>query len=536
MGTELPLPSDPDRNFRTLVDQLPLIIWTSGADGRNDFLNQHWYAYTGQPPADTAGSVKWGDALHPDDAARTATEWQRVLEVSEAFEIEYRLRRHDGQYRWFLSRAQPQRDAAGHVIKWLGTCTDIHDQKEAQEDFTALANTIPQLVWTTDPVGSHQYFNQRWIDYTGFTVVESLGSEIWNRLLHPDDQARAAEHWAHSLQTGDFYEIEYRFRRHDGEYRWFLGQAAPVRDAQGHITKWFGTCTDIHEQRLSRERLLESESRFRTMADSAPVLIWVAGLDKACTYFNEGWLRFTGRTMAEEVGNGWTEAVHPDDYDRCVQIYSTAFDERQSFQMEYRLRRHDGEYRYLFDTGVPRYRPDGVFAGYIGSCVDIQDVKDAEAAVREREQDLETLANNISQLAWMADPSGHIFWYNQRWYRYTGSNLAEMEGWGWEKVHHPGHIAHVLESWSQALREGTPWEDTFPLRSNTGEFRWFLSRAEPIRDEHGQIVRWFGTNTDVTDQRQLQDQLRSAYDDLETKITFRTLELEREVQRLKNRA
>src|SRR5690606_12114263 len=114
--------------------------------------------------------------------------------------------------------------------------------------------------------------------------------------------------------------------------------------------------------------LRESESRFRTLADSAPVLVWMAGLDKEGTYFNRPWLEFRGRTLQQEQGHGWLDGVHPDDYQRCVNTYFTAFDAREPFRMDYRLQRHDGTYRWVIDTGIPRYEADGTFAGYIGSC------------------------------------------------------------------------------------------------------------------------------------------------------------------------
>jgi len=125
-------------------------------------------------------------------------------------------------------------------------------------------------------------------------------------------------------------------------------------------------------------QLRESEQRFRLLADSAPVLIWQSDEDKLCYYFNKSWLEFTGRTLEQEQGNGWAELVHPDDYQRCLDVYVTAFDRRESFSMEYRLRRHDGEYRWLIDTGVPRYTGDKTFLGYIGSCVDITERKQIE--------------------------------------------------------------------------------------------------------------------------------------------------------------
>src|SRR5436190_5049281 len=149
----------------------------------------------------------------------------------------------------------------------------------------------------------------------------------------------------------------------------------------------------------------------------------------------------------------------------------------------------------------------------------------AEAAARERQ--FRTLANSISQLAWMADSEGYIFWYNDRWYEYTGTTLEEMKGWGWQKVHHPDEVDRVLERINIAFATGQPWEDTFPLRSKTGEYRWFLSRALPIFDAEGKVARWFGTNTDITGQRELAQALRESRDQLEQKVTRRTAELYR---------
>src|SRR6185312_377993 len=149
----------------------------------------------------------------------------------------------------------------------------------------------------------------------------------------------------------------------------------------------------------------------------------------------------------------------------------------------------------------------------------------AEAAARE--QQFLTLANSISQLAWMADGEGSIFWYNDRWYDYTGTTFEEMQGWGWQKVHHPDEVRRVVERIKVAFATGQPWEDTFPLRGKTGEYRWFLSRALPIFDAHGKVVRWFGTNTDITEQRELERVLRESRAQLEQKVTDRTAELSR---------
>jgi two-component system, LuxR family, sensor kinase FixL len=150
--------------------------------------------------------------------------------------------------------------------------------------------------------------------------------------------------------------------------------------------------------------LQETEQRFRAMADAAPVMIWMAGADKLCTYFNRGWLAFTGRTTDQEMGNGWTEGVHREDLDRCVRIYSEAFGARRKFTMEYRLRRHDGEYRWVLDSGAPRVETDGTFLGYIGSAFDVTDIKRAEAETALRRNELA----HLSRVAMLGELSGSL--------------------------------------------------------------------------------------------------------------------------------
>src|SRR6185437_11513316 len=140
--------------------------------------------------------------------------------------------------------------------------------------------------------------------------------------------------------------------------------------------------SDITTRKAAEQALRESEQRFRVITDATPIMVWMAGTDKLCYYFNKSWLDFVGRSLEQEVGNGWTESVHPEDFDRCLQIYNECFDERHSFEMEYRLRRHDGEYRWITDHGVPRYTPDGTFEGYVGGCLDVHDQREATEKLR----------------------------------------------------------------------------------------------------------------------------------------------------------
>jgi PAS domain S-box-containing protein len=173
--------------------------------------------------------------------------------------------------------------------------------------------------------------------------------------------------------------------------------------------------------------LTESEVRFRRMADFAPVMVWVSGTDRLCTYFNRPWLEFTGRALEQELGNGWSEGVHPADLDRCLNTYVQAFDARADFRMEYRLRRFDGAYRWVLDSGAPRFAADGTFEGYIGSCIDVTDQKRVEESLRDSEARYRLLLESTHAIPWMADAETHRFSYVGR--QATAILGYPLDGW-----------------------------------------------------------------------------------------------------------
>jgi PAS domain S-box-containing protein len=170
---------------------------------------------------------------------------------------------------------------------------------------------------------------------------------------------------------------------------------SPLKDGTGRIIGASTVARDISDRKRAERALRESEQRFRVITEASPVMVWMSGVDKLCYYFNKGWLDFVGRTLEQEAGNGWAENVHPDDFDRCLQIYVTSFDARRPFQMEYRLRHHTGEYRWILDCGVPRFAPDGTFEGYMGGCLDIHDQKCTTEALRQSEERLRALSETL---------------------------------------------------------------------------------------------------------------------------------------------
>lgn len=218
--------------------------------------------------------------------------------------------------------------------------------------------------------------------------------------IHPDDREPTRQAIEASIAGRTHYKVDYRtVNPENGAVKWVRAIGRTFYAPDGTPTRFDGVTLDVTDQKQSEAGLKESEQRFRLVADAAPVMIWMSGTDKLYSWFNQPWLTFTGRSMAEELGTGWAEGVHPDDFDRRLQTYTAAFDARIPFSMEYRLRRHDGGYRWLIDNGVPRFRSDSKFDGYIGSCIDVTEYKNAEArlleADRKKDEFLAILAHEL---------------------------------------------------------------------------------------------------------------------------------------------
>ncbi|MGA9304667.1 MAG: PAS domain S-box protein [Candidatus Sulfotelmatobacter sp.] len=215
----------------------------------------------------------------------------------------------------------------------------------------------------------------------GYTPEEAIGQHI--TLIIPQERYAEESDILARLRRGERVDhFETVRRRKDGSFLDVSLTISPVRDSSGRVIGASKVARDITAQKQAEQALRESEQRFRVITDASPVLVWMSGTDKLCYYFNKGWLDFVGRTLEEESGNGWTENVHPEDFDRCLQIYVSNFEARRPFEVEYRMRHHTGEYRWILDRGVPRYAADGTFEGYVGGCLDIHDQKQAAEKVR----------------------------------------------------------------------------------------------------------------------------------------------------------
>lgn len=535
--------------FRHLSDAAPVMVWMSGTDQLCHYFNQPWLDFTGHTLEQEMGNG-WAEDIHPDDLQRCLDTYMTAFDNRQPFKMDYRLRRFDGVYRWVLGIGTPRLTLEGEFLGYIGSCVDITERKVAEEEITKLNQSLNQKIKELEtllevlPVGIGIAKDRECRVIQGNKALAkqlrlpsdrniSLSSPtnerpsfkvyFQGRELQPEElpmQRSAAE-------GIEIMNLELDVVHDDGQIIKLLEYTAPLVDKAGQIFGSVGAFLDITEWKQAEAALRESEERYRILTELTPQLVWMASGDGELTYCNQYWVDYTGMLLEPSIVSGWVSAAHPDDIAPAIAAWETAIATVTSYETEIRLRRaSDGMYRWHLVRGIPVPHDTGEGFRWLGNAIDIHDRKMAEEALRESEIRFRTMADNIPQLAWMADATGYLFWYNQRWFDYTGTTFEQMQGWGWRKVHHPDYLERVEEKYRQHLQAGEAWEDIFPLRGKDGQFRWFLSRALPIRDEQGNVLRWFGTNTDITEQKQAESTIQQLNETLEQRIRDRTAQLE----------
>ena len=399
-------------DIRLLVDTIPTMAWSARPNGSAEFLNRRWLDYTGLS-AEEASDWGWAAALHAEDRDRLMDFWRHLLDSGEAGEIEARLRRYDGDYRWFLFRVEPARDNRGDIFKWYGANTDIEDRKRAEALFAAekrtlemiaiegersqealrsaseeirnsearllkIIDTIPTHAWCTLPDGTGIFWNRRWLEYTGLSL-EVLRGWGWQNAIHPEDLKKITDKWRRDLAAGQPGEVEGRLRRFDGVYRWFLFRAEPLRDESGNIVNWYGTDTDIDDLKRAEARLRQDEEELRRMTDAIPQTIIVMNPDGKAIYANRVTLEYTGLSLDDVRGDDFRARVfHPDDVQRLREERNKALSGAAPFENEQRALGKDGKYRWFLIRYNPLLDESGNVIRWYATGTDIDDRKRAE--------------------------------------------------------------------------------------------------------------------------------------------------------------
>ncbi|HTG14967.1 MAG TPA: PAS domain-containing protein, partial [Blastocatellia bacterium] len=383
--------------------------------------------------------------------------------------------------------------------------------RRAESEIRDVIDAIPAMVWIAAPDGKGTFINRAWTEYLGLSLEEILGFD-WPRTVHPDDVDRYLAAWRLSLASGQPLEQEVRYRRADGEYRWFLSRALPVRNKRGEIVEWYGIAADIED----RKRAQEAEGRRESeLIEAIPAMAWSASPDSSCTYVNKNWTEYTGLSLEETVGSGWLRAVHQQDAEQHLSFWQKSVATGQPFQNEVRFRRAaDGQYRWFTVRGVPLLDEQGRILKWFGIAVDIEDGKRAEQAreeaARRSEREFRDVVNTVPAHVWSTSPEGEVDFVNDRWLQFTGLALDQAFGWKWEAVLHPDDRTRVVADWHTALENGQAMESEARVRRADGEYCWWFIRNVPLRDETGKLVRWYGTAIDIEDRKRAEQALRKS--------------------------
>jgi PAS domain S-box-containing protein len=492
--------------FSCVMNALPASVWTALPDGNVDFLNQHWTKYTGVS-LDQARGVGWQSTVHPEDLSEVLERWHFILASGKAGDLEARLCRFDGDFRWFLVSCNPMLDEAGRVVKWFVVNTDIDEQKSALEtlrpgelDLGSIINTIPMMAWSAEIDGYCDFCNQCWRDYTGLPLEQVRGWG-WETVIHPDELDGLVGHWQSSLASGEPVNTEARMRRYDGVYRWFLFLGNPLRDESGKVIKWFGTNVDIEDRKLAEDAIRANERNLIQIINTIPTTAWSTRPDGYCDFLSQRWLDYAGFTEEEARGWNWGGAIHPDDVNELVEYWQGCLAAGTPARTEARIRRWDGVYRWFLFLANPLRDQSGTIIKWYGTNVDIEDRKQADEALQASAFNLNLIINTIPMLAWSTGPDGFVDFLNRRWLEFTGMSAIEASGWGWTAAIHPDDVRGLQNYWQTSLAAGTEVDVEARMRRFDGEYRWFLFRASPLRDETGNIVKWYGTNVDIEDRK-----------------------------------
>jgi PAS domain S-box-containing protein len=379
--------------FRAFADQLPLPIWQQDIFGSVSYTNRAWHDMLRLPHDPSSHTAQaWKKVIHPDDFPRMAEITTAAIDSRDAFEVTYRLKPSDGDersYRWYVARAVPQYDASRDFKGWIGSIIDVHaaqlredaehqsrlEANRALAEFQALADNIPHVVYTRARDGSIEWANRRWYEITQLPPDIALTPDGWQQVVPAEDLARITAIRENAFAAGVPYEAEIRLKalhQPDSASRWHLIRVVPVRDADGAIVRWAGTGTDVHDRLMAEA---ERGRDLRALSEALPTIVWTATPDGAGEYFNGRLTEYSGLSPSQAAGDGWLSLVHPDDVERAADTWRAALGAGSRYEVNYRLRRSDGIYRWFSVSGLPLYDATGAIVRWIGTCSDIDDAQ-----------------------------------------------------------------------------------------------------------------------------------------------------------------
>jgi formate hydrogenlyase transcriptional activator len=508
--------------LRRFIDHVPALGWSALPDGSLDYVNQRFRDYTGLSPSELYGTG-WQSAVHRDDIQLLESWYQEIRQSQEAGTTEVRLRRFDGSYRWFLVFANPLRDESGSIVEWYGTNVDIEDRKQAEEALRAkelswlqIVDNIPGLVATMGATGEVEFLNRQTLEYFGKSR-DDLKNWALSDAVHPDDLPRIIEARIKAIEGGSIYDVEHRCRRSDGMYRWFQVRGLPMRNTENAITTWYLLLTDIDDRKRAEQKVLQSEKELLTMTDAIANPIMVLDPDGKVLYANRVAQDKSGLSLDKVRKEGFLpQTLHPEDLDRVADERRAGLLEGRPFEMEMHIS-EKGEYRWQLVQYNPLKDEIGQIVRWYATATDIDDRKRAEEKLRQSEQDLRMITDSIRQPIVVLGADTRTLYANRVALDTTGLTQEEVIDQGFFlRAYHPDDVERLRSERQERFLRGDPFDLEMRVRQKSGQYRWSLIQYNPLRDERGQIIRWYGTATDIDDRKRAEEKLRQSEQELRT--------------------
>jgi PAS domain S-box-containing protein len=514
-------------DIQLLVDSIPALIHTARPDGYLDYFNKPWLEYLGATLEQVSG-WNWKDFIHPEDRDGIMTGWRACLASGEIFEYETRVRRADGQYRWMFHRKIPLRDADGKIVKWYGSSLDIEERKSAEEQLRRNAQALERSEfylaegqrlghmgsWAFVPEGfdywSPELFRMHGLDAAAKmpSVQEYLG------FVHPQDRQAMAGLINQLVTQAAPFDATKRIVRPDGEVRYIRCVGVPFADGQGR-KKYVGSAIDVTEHELLTQELRRREAYSAEAQRLSQTGSFGWRPDTGTIVWSDETYRIFEYDRAEHPTlDLLSQRIHPQDRALAQQVIERASKTGTDFEHEYRLLLPNGAIKHVRALAQAFQDASGNLE-FVGAVTDVSEQRQAEAGIRERQRELEHMLDLSSQQVAVFGPAGERLYANRVALDYVGLSLEEWRqtsgnffrpGW----FIHPDDRERVARAYSDGPRSsGTAYELEMRVQGADGNFRWFLVRYNPLRDDEGQVKRWYVTSTDIDERKHAEESLRS---------------------------
>jgi PAS domain S-box-containing protein len=498
-------------DYSCIVDSVPGCILVADSKGQIVYANKIALATLGRSREDLLGAG-WLRSLDRSLINEAEKTWQRCVQKREALNAVWRFRQHDDTYRWQHLKAEPTADSDSTAVTWYILGVDVDEQFKAQEALKAseqeareILDRVPAMISIRTEEGM-AYTNRRLSDYVG-AVITDLRDGSYLDHIHPDDRKAVAEDHIKASDK-EPNDVIYRLRGKDGIYRWFHTRAEPHFCEDGSVYRWYALNSDIDDLYRSRELLRERELQLNLLTETLPALLWKAAPDGTIVYMNRTAVEYCGRTLDEVQRRGWTDLIHPDDLDQVAAHWKRLLEEGIRADTVVRLLGSDGRHRWFHTIATSVRDGSGKFIAFHSIMLDTTAQKDAELALLRSEQQMQRMMDTVPSMLWSMAPDGSVTFINRKVRDFTGMSLDQIRESGQFEMIHPEEREAAAQNCLEALANGSHFEAEHRIRRVDGLYRWHLRRAEPLRDENGQIIQWFGVDLDIDDQKRAEERTR----------------------------